>query len=124
MFSSIAFNLALSSLIARMSAFVIVGAWTSPPSFTIGATDGFAVLAINERIPSDINDREKFKDFQLKSAKGFKELANLGEYDIPNKEQYILGLKFEEPIDSKTFKRPYEADRVLYNMSKKADKND
>ena len=78
---------------------------------------------LNERIPSDINDREKFKDFQLKSAKGFKELENLGEYDIPNKEQYILGLKFEEPIDSKAFKRPYEADRVLYNMSKKADKN-
>lgn len=78
---------------------------------------------LNERIPSDINDIEKFKDFQLKSAKGFKELENLGEYDIPNKEQYILGLKFEEPIDSRAFKRPYEADRVLYNMSKKADKN-
>lgn len=77
---------------------------------------------LNERIP-DINDREKFKDFQLKSAKGFKELENLGEYDIPNKEQYILGLKFNEPIDSKSFKRPYEADRVLYNMSKKPDKN-
>lgn len=75
---------------------------------------------LNERIPSD---KEKFKDFQLKSAKGFKELENLGEYDIPNKEQYILGLKFKEPIDSKAFKRPYEADRVLYNMSKKADKN-
>ena len=78
---------------------------------------------LNERIPSDINDREKFKDFQLKSAKGFKELENLGEYDIPNKEQYILGLKFNEPIDSKSFKRPYEADRVLYNMSKNPDKN-
>ena len=77
---------------------------------------------LNERIP-DINDREKFKDFQLKSAKGFKELENLGEYDIPNKEQYILGLKFNEPIDSKSFKRPYEADRVLYNMSKNPDKN-
>ena len=77
---------------------------------------------LNERIP-DINDREKFKDFQLKSAKGFKELENLGEYDIPNKEQYILGLKFKEPIDSKSFKRPYEADRVLYNMSKNPDKN-
>lgn len=75
---------------------------------------------LNERIPSD---KEKFKDFQLKSAKGFKELENLGEYDIPNKEQYILGLKFKEPIDSRAFKRPYEADRVLYNMSKKADKN-
>ena len=77
---------------------------------------------LNERIP-DINNREKFKDFQLKSAKGFKELENLGEYDIPNKEQYILGLKFNEPIDSKSFKRPYEADRVLYNMSKNPDKN-
>ena len=77
---------------------------------------------LNERIP-DINDREKFKDFQLKSAKGFKELENLGEYDIPNKEQYILGLKFNEPIDSKSFKRPYEAYRVLYNMSKNPDKN-
>ena len=83
----------------------------------------FLSKKLNERIPSDINDIEKFKDFQLKSAKGFKELENLGEYDIPNKEQYILGLKFEEPIDSKAFKRPYEADRVLYNMSKKADKN-
>ena len=78
---------------------------------------------LNERIPSDINDREKFKNFQLKSAKGFKELENLGEYDIPNKEEYILGLKFKEPIDSRAFKRPYEADRLLYNMSKKADKN-
>ena len=78
---------------------------------------------LNERIPSDINDREKFKNFQLKSAKGFKELENLGEYDIPNKEEYILGLKFKDPIDSKTFKRPYEADRLLYNMSKKSDKN-
>lgn len=78
---------------------------------------------LNERIPSDINNMEKFKNFQLKSAKGFKELENLGEYDIPNKEEYILGLKFKEPIDSKTFIRPYEADRVLYNMSKKADKN-